>query len=51
MINCTHHQWFWLLAKGKDILEQKHRTKAETMRQRRKLYRLFMMNDLMGSLS
>ncbi len=35
----------------KEILEQRRKTKAETMRQRREIYRLFMINDLMGNLS
>jgi len=30
--------------RDKEILEQRHRTKAITMLQRRKIYRLFMMN-------
>ena len=34
-----------------EILEQRRKTKAETMRQRREIYRLFMINDLMGNLS
>ena len=37
--------------KDKEILEQRRKTKAETMRQRRKIYRQFMINDLMGNLS
>jgi transposase InsO family protein len=37
--------------RDKEILEQRRKTKAETMRQRREIYRLFMMNNLIGSLS
>jgi len=37
--------------KEKEILEQRQRTKTETMRQRREMYRLFMINNLMGNLS
>ncbi|GAG61388.1 unnamed protein product [marine sediment metagenome] len=38
---------------GKDmeILEQRQRTKTETMYQRRKIYRSFLINDLMGNLN
>jgi len=38
---------------GRDmkILEQRQRTKAETMRQRREIYRSFLVNDLIGGLS
>ena len=35
--------------RDKEILKQRQRTKTETMRQRRKLYRLLIINDLMGS--
>jgi len=34
-----------------EILEQRRKTKADTMRQRREIYRLFMINDLMGNLN
>jgi len=37
--------------KDKEILEQRQRTKIETMNQRRKIYRLFLINDLMGGLN
>ncbi len=37
--------------RDKKILEQRLKTKAETMRQRRETYRLFMINNLMGGLS
>ena len=37
--------------RDKEILEKRQRTKAETMRQRRKIYRLFMIKGLMESLS
>jgi transposase InsO family protein len=37
--------------RDKEILEQRQRTKAETMNLRRKLYRQFFINDLMGNLS
>lgn len=37
--------------RDKEILEQRRRTKTETMRQRREIYRLFMINNLMGNLS
>ena len=37
--------------KDKKILEQRKRIKTETMRLRRKLYRLLLINDLMGGLS
>ena len=37
--------------RDKEILEQRQRTKMKTIRQRRKIYCLFLMNDLMGSLS
>ncbi len=37
--------------RDKEILEQRQRTKTETMSQRREIYRLFLMNNLMGSLS
>jgi transposase InsO family protein len=37
--------------RDKEILEHRQRTKTETMRQRRKIYRSFLMNNLMGSLS
>ena len=38
---------------GRDmkILEQRRRIKTETMRQRKEIFRLFMINDLMGNLS
>ena len=36
--------------RDKEILEQRQITKAETMDLRRKLYRLFMINDLMEDL-
>jgi len=51
MINCTHHQWFWLLAKEKEILKQRQKTKTETMYQRRKIYRSCLINNLMGDLN
>ena len=34
--------------RDKEILEQRQRTKTETMSQRKRIYRLFLMNDLMG---
>jgi transposase InsO family protein len=37
--------------RDKEILEQRQRTKEETMSLRRKLYRLLMINNLMGNLS
>jgi len=37
--------------KDKEILEQRQRTKTETMNQRRKIYRSFLINDLMGGLN
>ena len=37
--------------RDKEILEQRKKTKAKTMRQRRKIYRLFLMNDLMEGFS
>jgi transposase InsO family protein len=37
--------------RDKEILEQRRKIKAKTMRQRREIYRLFMMNNLIGSLS
>ncbi len=37
--------------RDKEILEQRQKTKTDTMRQRRQLYRLFMINDLMENLS
>jgi putative transposase len=37
--------------RDKEILEQRQKTKAETMSLRRKLYRSFLINDLMGNLS
>jgi len=37
--------------RDKEILEQRQKTKAETLRQRRKIYRLFIINDLMKNLS
>jgi len=38
---------------GKDIkiLDQRRKTNAEIMRQRREIYQLFIINDLMGNLS
>ena len=37
--------------KDKEILEQRQRTKTETMNQRRKIYRSFLINNLMGDLN
>ncbi len=37
--------------KDKEILEQRQRTKTETMSQRRKIYRSFLINNLMGDLN
>jgi len=37
--------------KDKEILEQRQRTKTEAMYQRRKIYRSFLINDLMGNLN
>jgi len=37
--------------RDKEILEQRQRIKAETMTLRRKLYRIFKINDLMEDLS
>lgn len=37
--------------RDKEILKQRQKTKTETMRQRREMYRLFMINNLMGNLS
>ena len=39
------------LGRDKDILKQRQKIKAETMRQRREMYCLFTINDLMGNLS
>ena len=37
--------------RDKEILEQREKTKSETMSLRKKLYRLFLINDLMEGLS
>ena len=37
--------------RDKEILEQRQRTKTETIHQRREMYRSFMINNLIGNLS
>jgi hypothetical protein len=37
--------------KDKEILKHRQRTKTETMSQRRKIYRSFLINNLMGDLN
>jgi hypothetical protein len=47
--NVTPNDRFY--GKDKEILKQRQRTKTETMSQRKKIYRSFLINNLMGNLN